>query len=291
MTASLPVPVGGPIVATATGQVRVDVAPAGVTIVKEPAYQMVATGGQANFTIVVTNTGGAGLTGVTVADPATPSCAKTLTDLAPGAGTSYTCSAAATADFVNVATVSAMPVVVPASVADSAVEVVAPVSATASAVVDVVAPSLALTKTATTDPNVCGAAGPLSIVRGTPIYFCVTVANTGDITLTNHLVSDPLLGLNDVPVQYPLAPGAALQITPFALVPFGGPALGPLTPTVSITNTVVVTASLPVPVGGPVVAAAASLVPVAVTPPTALDDEDEPNLFFPTRLYLPAIVR
>jgi hypothetical protein len=39
------------------------------------------------------------------------------------------------------------------------------------------------------------------------------------------------------------------------------------------------------------VAAAASLVPVAVTPPTALDDEDEPNLFFPTRLYLPAIVR
>jgi copper(I)-binding protein len=291
LTASIASVDGGPAIAYASSQERIEVLTPAVAIAKEPAYQMVPGGGQADFVITVTNTGNTDLTGVEVTDPQTASCAQTLPDLAPGATTSYTCSAPATVDFVNVAEVSAVPMMAPAVLTGSAAQAADLVTATASAVVDVVTPGLAVTKTATTDPNVCGVAGSLEIVRGTPIYFCVTVANTGDITLTNHLVSDPLLGLNDVPVQYPLAPGAALQITPFALVPFGGPALGPLTPTVSITNTVVVTASLPVPVGGPVVAAAASLVPVAVTPPTALDDEDEPNLFFPTRLYLPAIVR
>ena len=213
-------------------------------------------GGQTAFSITVTNTGNVALTDVTVADPLTPSCAKTLPDLPPAESTSYACGGTATADFVNVAAVSALPLVTAPILAGSGVQAVLPVTNTAAAVVDVVAPSLALTKTATTNPLVCGGGGPLSIVHGTPVYFCVTVANTGDITLTNHIVSDPLLGLNNVPVVYPLAPGAALVITPFTLVPFGGPPLGPLTPTVSITNTVVVTAALPVPVGGPIVAAA-----------------------------------
>ena len=80
-----------------------------VAISKQPAYQTVAIGGQAAFSITVTNTGNSILTDVTVADPLTPSCAKTLPDLAPAASTSYACSATATADFVNVATVSALP--------------------------------------------------------------------------------------------------------------------------------------------------------------------------------------
>jgi hypothetical protein len=261
-----------------------------VAISKQPPYQMVASGGQSNFTIVVTNTGGATLTSIVVADPLTPDCAKPLPDLLPATATSYTCSGTAPADFVNVAVVSALPLETAPAPAVRAVQAANPVTATAVAAVDVVTPGLTLVKTATTNPLTCGTPGPLEIVRGTPVYFCVAVSNTGDITLTDHIVSDPLLGLTNVPVPYLLAPGASLVITPATLVPFGGPPLGPLTPAESITNTVVVTASLPVPAGGPIVATAASLVPVTVIPPAALDEEVEPNTLLSPRLYLPAIV-
>ena len=88
--------------------ITIPVAASAVAISKQPAYQTVAIGGQAAFSITVTNPGNSILTDVTVADPLTP-VAKTLPDLAPAASTSYACSATATADFVNVATVSALP--------------------------------------------------------------------------------------------------------------------------------------------------------------------------------------
>ena len=102
-------PVGPPVSAQDTAVVTA-VAPAthpAIAIVKNPKSQTVTRGGTANFTITVTNTGDVALTNVTVSDPLSPNCNRTIGTLAPGASTSYTCTRAnVTANFTNVAVAS-----------------------------------------------------------------------------------------------------------------------------------------------------------------------------------------
>ena len=102
-------PLGPPVSAQDTAAVTA-VAPAthpAITIVKNPKSQTVTRGGTANFTITVTNTGDVALTNVTVSDPLSPNCNRTIGTLAPGASTSYTCTRAnVTANFTNVAVAS-----------------------------------------------------------------------------------------------------------------------------------------------------------------------------------------
>jgi uncharacterized repeat protein (TIGR01451 family) len=102
-------PVGPPVSAQDTAAVTA-VAPAthpAITIVKNPKSQSVTRGGTATFTITVTNTGDVALTNVTVSDPLSPNCNRTIGTLAPGASTSYTCTRAnVTANFTNVAVAS-----------------------------------------------------------------------------------------------------------------------------------------------------------------------------------------
>src|SRR5262249_13685252 len=75
-----------------------------IPIVKNPKSQTVSSGGTATFTITVTNTGDVTLTNVTVNDPLSPNCNKTIGTLAPGASSSYTCTRAnVTSNFTNVA--------------------------------------------------------------------------------------------------------------------------------------------------------------------------------------------
>ena len=102
-------PLGPDVSAQDTAAVTV-VAPAthpAITIVKNPKSQTVTRGGTANFTITVTNTGDVALTNVTVSDPLSPNCNRTIGTLAPGASSSYTCTRAnVTANFTNVAVAS-----------------------------------------------------------------------------------------------------------------------------------------------------------------------------------------
>jgi uncharacterized repeat protein (TIGR01451 family) len=102
-------PVGPPVSAQDTAPVTA-VAPAthpAIAIVKNPKSQTVTRGGTATFTITVTNTGDVALTSVTVSDPLSPNCNRTIGTLAPGASTSYTCTRAnVTANFTNVAVAS-----------------------------------------------------------------------------------------------------------------------------------------------------------------------------------------
>jgi uncharacterized repeat protein (TIGR01451 family) len=102
-------PVGPPVSAQDTAAVTA-VAPAthpAITIVKNPKSQSITRGGTATFTITVTNTGDVALTNVTVSDPLSPNCNRTIGTLAPGASTSYTCTRAnVTANFTNVAVAS-----------------------------------------------------------------------------------------------------------------------------------------------------------------------------------------
>jgi uncharacterized repeat protein (TIGR01451 family) len=75
-----------------------------ISIVKDPKSQVITRGGTANFKITVTNTGDVALTNVTVSDPLSPNCNRTIGTLNPGQSTSYTCTRAnVTASFNNVA--------------------------------------------------------------------------------------------------------------------------------------------------------------------------------------------
>ncbi len=63
-----------------------------IAIVKDPSSQTVAVGGTATFKITVTNTGDVTLSDVTVGDPLSTDCSKSLGTLAVGQSKSYTCT-------------------------------------------------------------------------------------------------------------------------------------------------------------------------------------------------------
>ena len=75
-----------------------------ILITKNPKAQTVAKGGTAVFTITVKNNGDVDLTDVTVSDPRSPACNRTIGTLAAGAAVTYTCTLRnVKASFDNVA--------------------------------------------------------------------------------------------------------------------------------------------------------------------------------------------
>jgi hypothetical protein len=157
--------------------------------------------------------------------------------------------------------------------------------------VPVITPRISVTKSVGTDPNACAAPGPVTVPISSSVYYCLQVVNTGDVTLTNHLVTDARLGINRVPVTATLAPGASVAITRGLL-----PALGPILLTGSLTNVVAITSTAVLTeIGGIVIepelsVAVQSAGAVRVTAqPTGLTPEEEPAA--DKRLYLPALGR
>lgn len=158
-------------------------------------------------------------------------------------------------------------------------------------VVPVIAPSVAVTKSAGVDPDACAAPGPVTVPVAGAVYYCLNVANTGNVTLTNHLVTDAQLGISNVPVTYTLAPGASFPITRSLIS-----ALGPIALTRSLTNVAAITSTAVfTEIGGivvdpEVIVTVQSAGAVRVTAqPTGLDPIGEPATG--KRLYLPALGR
>jgi uncharacterized repeat protein (TIGR01451 family) len=86
------------------------VTPPSISIRKEPKVQDISAGGTASFQITVTNTGGVELHDVTVQDPLSPDCERSLGTLAPAASSAYACSRPdVTESFDNVATATGKP--------------------------------------------------------------------------------------------------------------------------------------------------------------------------------------
>src|SRR6185503_10611919 len=107
------------------------------------------------------------------------------------AGSSYTCTLSpVTLDFTNVATVTGTPPTGP------------DVSDNDDADVNVIAPAITLAKT----PDL------QTITTGDSVTFTLTVTNTGDVTLTNVAVTDPLAP-NCATTLATLAPNAGSSYT------------------------------------------------------------------------------
>lgn len=88
------------------------------------------------------------------------------------------------------------------------------ISRTTSVRIDVVTPTVSIIKTVGQTRNTCATATSLRIPTGTDAFFCLTLVNTGDVTLTHHTVNDPLLGIVNKSFAQNLNPGARLVILP-----------------------------------------------------------------------------
>ncbi|QWF80688.1 DUF7507 domain-containing protein [Amycolatopsis sp. CA-230715] len=141
----------------------------GLTIEKSADPKVVHAGDTVTFTITVTNSGDVPLTGVSVVDDRTPSCARTIGTLAPQGKQTFTCTGTAPADdFTNTATASGKD------------PIGRETTVTADAVVDVIHPAVAITKDAT----------PTAVREGDTVTYAITVTNTGDVPLSNVRVAD-----------------------------------------------------------------------------------------------------
>ncbi len=125
----------------------------------------------------VTNTGDTTVTGVTVTDQ--NGTTLTVGTLGPGQSSTVSSSAPATSDSDTSATASGT---VPAT----GTSVTSPPS---DASIDVVSPSLSITKTESTSGG-CPGAPSVTVLSGTTVTTCYTVTNTGDTTVSGITVTD-----------------------------------------------------------------------------------------------------
>jgi uncharacterized repeat protein (TIGR01451 family) len=156
-----------PVSDTDTAEVEV-VTPA-IQVTVTPSETLVYSGSLVTLTYEVTNTGNDPLNGITLTDPACSPLIRQFPDavgdddstLAPGEIWTYTCVKYATDDFTSSPNVSGIPSAGPA------------VTDTDSALVEVIDPSISLTKTASETP----------IELGEDVTYTIVITNTGDVDL------------------------------------------------------------------------------------------------------------
>lgn len=186
--------------------------PASVTITKSTSTPTILSGETALFDITVTNAGTTDLTNLSVSDPLAPDCDRSIASLAVGESLSYACSLSnVTSDLTNEAAVTGNDVFG------------TPVAATDQAAVDVITPSVAISKTPDNQ----------QVVSGGTATFNLSVTNTGDVDLANVTVTDAVAPDCDRAIGG-LAAGATVN---YSCVLAG--------PTADYTNTATVTADAP----------------------------------------------
>ncbi|WP_373524195.1 PKD domain-containing protein, partial [Aquiflexum sp.] len=180
--------VPGPIVASAVTPTVLSPALAISKAVTETTYA--APGDELNYTITVSNTGNVTLENISVVDPLT-GLNTTISILAPGASQDINTTYAVDQDDIDAGSVSNTAT---AAINDLSVSDDVTVTATQS-------PALAISKAVTESTF----AAP-----GDELNYTITVSNTGNVTLENISVVDPLTGLNTTITV--LAPGASQDI-------------------------------------------------------------------------------
>jgi hypothetical protein len=97
-------------------------------------------------------------------------------------------------------------------------------SASAAARVDVGNATVQFLKTVGTDPNACPTTTSITAPPGSQLYYCVTIRNTGGLSLTHHALTEPNLAI-DLSFDYTIPPGGELVITNQVLQTLGQPVL------------------------------------------------------------------
>jgi len=221
-----------------SGDADVDVIAPAITIAKMPNSQTIASGYAATFDIVVTNTGDADLTNVTVTDALASDCDRVFASLNSGQSENYSCNVEnVTSSFTNVAQVSGEPPAGP-DVTDSD---------DADVVVD--HPGISISKT----PNLQLA------LSGDTVEFGIAVTNNGDVPLSDVAVTDALAPDCDRVVGG-LSLGGSSSYTCTAMV------------TTDMTNTAVVTGTPPV---GPNVSDQDTAIVDVVAPEVSINKTDD----------------
>jgi predicted extracellular nuclease len=87
------------------------------------------------------------------------------------------------------------------------------VTATAEATVNAIPrlPAIDLAKTVGTDPGLCATTDSIEVDPETAVYYCYTVTNTGNVTLTLHDLADSALGVIFSGLAYGLGPGESVD--------------------------------------------------------------------------------
>ncbi|MFN2161116.1 MAG: hypothetical protein ACK2UN_03495 [Candidatus Promineifilaceae bacterium] len=144
----------------------------GIELTKSPELQTIAKGATAEFTIEIKNSGNVPLKNITVSDPLTAACSRTIDSLNAGAKTSFSCSAPnVDSDFTNSATVKATD------------DYGNAVSAESSARVEVINPNIQIIKGLSRQ----------TVRKGDPAEFRIVVINTSKVAnLIEVEVVDPL---------------------------------------------------------------------------------------------------
>ncbi|MGH2538542.1 MAG: DUF7507 domain-containing protein [Candidatus Promineifilaceae bacterium] len=125
-------------------------------------------------------------------------------------------------------------------------------------------PAIEVSKTVSDDGS-CGAANTLEVAPGTEVTYCYTMANTGAVSVTSHLVEDDQLGvIGGGPFDLTVEPGGSAVLTATAVV------------SASVTNVVTWTAETEAELSD---TATASATVTVVEPPET-----------PSGIYLPAII-
>ena len=156
---------------------------ASFTITKAVDKPVVTAGTTVTWTVTVTNTGDVSLANVSLADSVTPTCARVIGVLAPGASTSSTCSATITENTTNVATVTGTDPLGNALTKDASASVTVTAVTAVTAVVVIGAPQtrLAIDKR-----------GPSTAKSGAVITYSVKVTNIGTVTAENVVMRDKI---------------------------------------------------------------------------------------------------
>jgi hypothetical protein len=164
---------------------------AAISIANSPTSQTVASGGTATFTITVTNTGFVPLKNVTVSDPSSTRCSRSLGTIPAYVEKNYTCThAGVDKGFKNVATVTAVgPTGKKMSASDHSLVELKSVSAGPRIAV-AVSPRAQTLLMVTHQVRLSsrGSSTAHSIVA----HFTITVTNAGTTPLVGVTVNDPL---------------------------------------------------------------------------------------------------
>ncbi len=99
-----------------------------------------------------------------------------------------------------------------------------------------------ITKTVGLVPGLCATGNEVVIDRGTPVYYCFVVTNVGNVPFTRYVYNDVQLQIAGASTTFTFWPGDTITRTNTYT---NWAKLGPVTPTVSITNTVLVEAAGP----------------------------------------------